>query len=341
MQYLSTLPLFLLLLSSVGAVRLSAPLWRTDRDLWLSTQLAGAPGGDGDVTVSSPAANEMAAAEALAELGIFRDPWVYVPNGPVCWTGGSGGACASTDPAPQPPGEDRGDEADEEDPWDDDLQRELENELAELGEDEGPAGAAGAEPGAGLPSKKPTTAAEAGPPAAGGDGEAKAKEEAGGKARPIDGVDEPKDKRKKRKPHSDASEHDDLVEGQRSVRAVDLVTFSHPKTAEGEDGATLKEPGKFSRRQILAAVAETNKQRQVHLAIDKMVVFRETHSTGKAPRDPHEGMGPRAAARLMVKISCPISSVVQRTCNPRATHVQHHVQRDGLHTRNHNKSSSV
>ena len=136
------------------------------------------------MTVSSPAANEMAAAEALAELGIFRDPWVYMPNGPVCWTGGSGGACASTDPAPQPPGEDGGDEADEEDPWDDDLQRELENELAELGEDEGPAGAAGAEPGAGLPSKKPTTAAEAGPPAAGGDGEAKGKEGQGSLVQP-------------------------------------------------------------------------------------------------------------------------------------------------------------
>ena len=92
---------------------------------------------------------------------------------------------------------------------------------------------------------------------------------------------------------------------------------------------------------ILAAVAETNGQREVHLAIDMTVVFRETHSTGEAPRDPHEGMGPRAAARLMGNFFYPISSDVQRTCNPRATHVQHHVQRDGQQTRNHISRSSV
>ena len=72
----------------------------------------------------------------------------------------------------------------------------------------------------------------------------------------------------------------------------------------GKEGCPhdVPRPREFSRRQIrdliLAAVAETNRQREVHLAIDMMVVFRETHANGVAPRDPHEGMGPRAAAPL-------------------------------------------
>ena len=84
------LPFLLPLLSSAGAVRVSAPPAPAGFGAGHEVMHFGGGAADGDLSVSilgEEAANELAAAQALWEYGIYRDPamyiGMYVP--PVCW----------------------------------------------------------------------------------------------------------------------------------------------------------------------------------------------------------------------------------------------------------------
>ena len=94
-------------------------------------------------------------------------------------------------------------------------------------------------------------------------------------------------------PAPEPAEEESIGEEEETAsKRVYLVTFSHPKAATAKDGAALRAPSSYTRKQIaeamLDAVEKTNGSRLTPLRLQLMCVFREKHGSG-ALRD-HLGL---------------------------------------------------